>query len=139
MHREKIVASITSATIHLENALQTLTKKTEEKTFANSLWLAAAETEYALFLFSLTRQDESGSSSSKHETTSKQTVEIQPALVSAQDLLKRVKDSMEAGDLVRAYEETWTARNTLLKIEDLLEKKRKSSGAKTTSATIQSP
>ena len=139
MYREKILASLTSAMNHLENSLQTLTKNDDEKAFSNFVWLAAAETEYALFLFSLTRQDESVSSSSKYETTSKQTVEVQPALFSVQDLLKRAKESMEAGDLAKAHDETWTARSLLLKIEDSLEKKRKSSIAKTTSPTTQSP
>jgi len=139
MHREKIVTSLTSAMDHLKDSLQTLTKNYNEKAFANSVWVAAAEIEYVLFLFSIIHQEESSSSSWKHESTSKQVVELQPAFVSAQDLLKRAKDSMEAGDSVKAYEETRMARNLLLRVEELLEKKRKSGGAKTTGAVTQSP
>lgn len=139
MRREKIVASIISALDQLENSLQTLAKNNDEEAFSNFIWPAAAETEYALFLLSLTRQDESDSSPRKQSYTPKQHVEVKPALVSARGLLRRAKDSVEAGDFVRAYEETWTARNMLLRVEELLEKKRKSVSTKTTSAATQSP
>lgn len=137
MHQEKIVVSLTSAINHLENLLRTWANNKDEKAFANFVWLAAAETEYALFLFSLAHKDKSGSPSWKHASTPKQSVEVQPALVSAQDFLKRAKDLMEAGDSVRAREETWTARNILLRVEELLEKERKSNSAKTAGAVTQ--
>jgi len=132
------MVALTSAMNHLEKSLQTLAKN-GEKAFSNSFWLATAETEYALFLLSLTHQDESDNSSIKHGSTSKHPIKVKPALASAQDLLKSAKNSTEAGDFVRAYEETRMARNTLLRVEELLDQKRKGGGTKTTSAATQSP
>lgn len=132
MQKEKIKEALKSAITQLDDSIQALTKNNDEKAVINSLWLASSETEYALFLFSLMHPEEAESSSWKQSSQSKQVIEAAPALASAQSLLKEAKNNMEAGTTERAYEETWTARNLLLKVQELFEKKRKSAAAQPT-------
>jgi len=132
MHKEKIKEAINSAITHLDDTQQILAKDNDEKTVINSLWLASSETEYALFLFSLMHPEEAESSSWKQSSQPKQVIEAAPTLASAQSLLKEAKNDIETGVTERAYEETWTARNLLLKVQELFEKKRKSATAQPT-------
>jgi len=124
MHTEKITEAIASAMSHLEGSMKALANQ-NESAVGDSVWRAAAETEYALFLLSLSHQRESTALSTKHSSPTKQT-EVGPALISAQDLLKEAKESMSAGRIEEAHEKTWDARGYILKAWDLLEKKRKS-------------
>jgi hypothetical protein len=139
MNQQKIMTAITSAISHLENSLKTMAKDNDEKDFDNSIWLAAAETEYALFLFSFQNQDASNNPSWKHDSIPKQMVDVQSALVSTQDILKGAVNSIETGSWAKAYEETRSARYILLRVEELLDKKRKSGATKTKGAAILPP
>jgi len=132
MQKEKTTEAINSALTHLGNSMQALAKNNDEKAVVNSLWLASSETEYALFLLSFVHQEKSESSHWKQSSQPKLVVEVGPALASAQSLLQEAKSNMEAGATERAYEEAWTARNLLLKIQELFEKKRKSATAQST-------
>ncbi len=123
MKQENILKAITSAIAYLEDSTEALVKK-DEKKVVHFAWRAASELEYALFLFSLTHQDKTESSSSKLDPHSKQ-LEIGPLLTSAQDLLKEAKNSFEADELHEAHKKTWIARGHLLKVHDFLEKKRR--------------
>jgi len=123
MKQEKITESITSAMNHLEGSMKALAKK-DEKNLVNLVWRAGADLEYALFLFSLMHQNESESSSWKTDAHSKQ-VEVSSTLSSVQDMLREVKDNMEAGELLDAHKKTWMARGYLLRVHDTFEKKRK--------------
>mgnify|MGYP001101278761 CR=1 FL=1 len=124
MHKEKIAEAIASALNHLENSTKALADQ-KESAVGDAVWRAAAETEYALFLFSLSHQDESIASSTKHSSPTKQ-LEVGPALTSAQDLLEEAKESLGASNLEEAHGKTWDARGYILKAWDLLEKKRRS-------------
>jgi hypothetical protein len=130
MKQENILKAITSAIAYLEDSTDALAKK-DEKKVVHFAWRAASELEYALFLFSFTRQDETESSSWKLDPHSKQ-LEIGPLLISAQDLLKEAKNSFEADELHEAHKKTWIARDNLLKVHDSFEKKRRK-GEKTSS------
>jgi hypothetical protein len=132
MQKEKIKDALKSAVTHLDDSIQALAKNNDEKAVINSFWLASSETEYVLFLFSLMHPEEAESSSWKQGSQPKQVIEVAPALTSAQSLLKEAKNNIEAGTTERAYEETWTARNLLLKVQELFEKKRKSASAQST-------
>ena len=123
MKRENILEAITSAINHLENSMKALVEK-NEKEVMKFVWLAAAELEYVLFLFSLIHPDETVSSSWKLDPRAKQ-FEVGPALVSAQDLLKEAKDSFEADELHEAHRKTWMARGHLLKVHESFEKRRR--------------
>jgi len=124
MHREKISEAIASAINHLEGSIRALANQ-NESAVGDSVWRAAAETEYALFLFSLSHQGKSAALSTKHSSPTKQ-MEVRPALDSAQDLLKEAKENLSVGSVEEAHEKTWDARGYLLKAWDLLEKRRKS-------------
>jgi len=132
MQKEKIKDALNSAVTHLDDSMRILAKDNDEKAVVNSLWLASSETEYALFLFSLMHPEKQGSPLWKESSQLKQVVEVSPALASAQSLLKEAKNNFEAGATEKAYEETWTARNLLLKVQEIFEKKRKSATAQPT-------
>ena len=114
MREKKITGAITSAINRLEDSMKALVEK-DQRAVVSSVWEAAAELEYALFLFSLTQQEESERSSWKLDLPSKQ-VEVGPTLVSAQDLLKEAKGCIDVGELGKAHKKTWMARGHLLKI-----------------------
>jgi len=114
MKKNKIITAITSAITHLENSMKALVKK-DESEMAGSVWKAAADLEYALFLFSLMQQEESERSSWKLESPLKQ-AEVGPVLVAAQDLLMKAKSSIDVGELREAHKKTWMARGHLLTI-----------------------
>lgn len=124
-HQQKIIEALTSAINHLENSMKTLVNK-DENGVSDSVWRAAADLEYANFLFSIT-QDETKSGSWKLDPNSKQE-EIGPLLVSAQDLLKEAKGGLDAGEFSESHKKTWVARGYLLKVHGILEKRRKKRG-----------
>ncbi len=124
-HKQKIIEAVKSAINHLESSTQALVNR-DENGVAGSVWRAAAELEYANFLFSII-QDESQSRSWKLDPRSKQ-VEIEPLLVSAQDLLKEAENVLDVRELHEVYKKTWMARGYLLKIQEILEKRRKKGG-----------
>ena len=125
--QKTIIEALTSAISHLENSMKALVNK-DENIVTASVWKAAADLEYANFLFSITR-DEPKSSSWKLDLRSKQ-VEIGPLLVSAQDLIKEAKSDLDSDELPKAYKKTWMARGYLLKVSDILQKAQKKSEPK---------
>jgi len=54
-------------------------------------------------------------------------VEIGPLLVSAQELLGEAEGGLGLSELHEVYKKTWMARGYLLKVQEILEKKRKKS------------
>ena len=121
MKQDNILKAITSSIAYLEGSMEALTKKDEEKV-AYSAWRAASDLEYALFLFSIVHQDEPERRSWKLDPKSKQ-LEIEPLLVSAQNLIREAKSSFEADEVHEAHKKAWMARGQLLRVHDLLEKK----------------
>lgn len=120
--QQKIIEAIKSAIDHLGNSMKALMNRDENRV-ANSVWRAAAELEYANFLFSII-QNESQSRSWKLDSRSKQ-VEIKPLLVSARDLLREAENGLDMSELHEAYKKTWMARGYVLKVQEILEKRRK--------------
>jgi len=125
MSRENVESALSAALKYLEDSLRAVSNNGDEKTIADSLWAATADTEYAVFLLSLTQRDKTEGASWKHGSSSKQSIEFKPALTSAQELLQTAKANVEADSLEKAYEKTWTARNLLLKAQELLDKRRR--------------
>jgi len=125
MSRDKIEAALSAALKHTEDSLKTLLNNGDEKAMSDSLWAGSAETEYAVFLLSLTLRDRAETALWKRSSSWKQIVEFKPALTSTLELLKSAKANLKAGNLEKSYEETWTARNLLLKVQELLERTRK--------------
>lgn len=124
--QKNIAEALTSAAGYLENSMKALVNKDENKVMP-SVWKAAADLEYANFLFSIPR-DQQKSHPWKLDLRSKQ-VEVGPLLVSAQDLIKEAKNKLDANGL-EAYKKTWMARGYLLKVSDILQKAQKKSESK---------
>ncbi len=124
MTLDKILVAIDSSISHLEDSIAA-SGKDKETEVMNDVWQAAADLEYALFLFSLIHQDETKPSSWKTNPRSKQ-AEINTLLVTTKDLLKTAKESLKTKNPFEAYKRTWIARGHLLRIHDAFEKKRKS-------------
>ncbi len=123
MQQDKIEAALTVALKHMEEAINAHARN-DEKAMANSLWSTLAETEYAVFVLSLSQNDRSNTIL-KQGISGKQPTEPESTLTSARQLLKSAKEKAQTGEHVKAYEEAWTARNQLLKLQESLEKKRK--------------
>lgn len=124
MKTEKIHEAITSAINHLEDSVEAFATKKETEVM-NNVWRAAADLEYALFLFSLKHQDETKSSSWKLDPHPKQ-VEIEPLLMSTKKFLEAAKENIKTKNFLQAHKNAWIARGHLLRIHDAFEKKRKS-------------
>lgn len=118
--QKRIIEAITSAINNLETSIKAVVNRNENEV-EGSVWQAAADLEYATFLFSIAREHKS--SSWKLKLRSKQ-VEIGPLLVSAQDLLKDAKSCFDS-ELCEAHKKTGMARGYLLKAQEILEKRRK--------------
>lgn len=122
MRLEKLTRAITSAMGCLEDSMKAVSQGNDD---VNSLiWRAAADLEYALFLFSIMHQDESESSSWKQGLHSKE-VEIESVLKSAMDMLQKAESSIKTGELRDAHKKTWMARGYLLRLQEFFEKRRK--------------
>ena len=98
--------------------------KKDENSFDNSLWDAAAELEYALFLFSMTSQSEADTSKWKLNPDLKK-IETGSILVEAENLLKEAEKSMANKELQNAYRSAYIARHYLLKVQENLAKKKR--------------
>jgi len=125
MHGEKIEAALSAALNHVEDSIQTLSNNGDKKATSDSLWLASAETEYAVFLLSLVQGGKSENVQWKHDLPSKQTIEFKPTLIMVRELLNGAKAKVEKGTYEKGYEEAWKARILLLKTQELLDKKQK--------------
>jgi len=121
MSLEKLSKAISSAMVYLEDSMKAVSEMDD---LSILVWRAAAELEYALFLFSIIHQGESESSSWKLGLHSKE-VEIESILKSARDMLQKAESSMKTGELREAYRKTWMARGYLLRLQEFFEKKRK--------------
>ena len=120
---EKILKALKSAMAYLENSMLALNKK-DENSLADNVWHVAAELEYALFLFSITFQDESDKSKWKLNPKVKK-VEVGPMLIAAQDLLDEAENCMADEKLLDAYKNAYIARHYILKVQkDFAKKKR---------------
>lgn len=120
---KKVTKALLSAIKHLETSKDFLPENNQDE-LANQVWKASAEVEYALFLFSILRQNEDQSHSWKVDLKSKE-LEVAPVIASTQELLEKAKTSFESGDLLEAHKNMWIARGYLLKVQSFLEKKRK--------------
>ena len=115
--------SLEKITEAIKSAMKNLSKDNEEDV-SGFVWQAAADLEYALFLFSVMHQDESESSSWKLSLRSKD-VEIDSVLASTRDMLKEAEGKIETGKVREAHKKTWMARGYLLRLQEFFEKRRK--------------
>ena len=120
---DKISKGLKTAMTYLENSLLALDKK-DENLFIESVWHAAAELEYALFLFSIAFQNESSTSKWKPNPDLKK-VGTHTMLAEAQNLLKEAEKQVANDQLLDSYKNAYIARHYILKVqEDIAKKKR---------------
>ena len=122
MQMKTILKTITSALAYLEDSVNVHTTVDDSRVMQLT-WRAASDLEYALFLFSLRRPEETRSSSWKLPPVKQP--KIESLLASTQDLLKEAAKSLEADEPKEAYKKMWIARGQLLRIHDFFEKKQK--------------
>ena len=113
----KLNQAVTSALSNLEQSLQAFLKNDKEELF-RYVWRAAADSEYALFLFFIMCKEPLEKSSWNSSFSTKK-IELEPSLKHAQDNLKEAKKDIEANDLSNAHKKTWVARSYLLKVQDI--------------------
>jgi hypothetical protein len=123
MQQEKLTSAIASAMGYLKDSIKLMSQENDEDV-SDLVWRAAADLEYALFLFSIMNQNESQSSSWKLGLRSKE-VEVASVLTSTRDLLEETEGKIKAGELREAHKKIWMARGYLLKLQKFFEKKRK--------------
>jgi hypothetical protein len=120
---EKVSKALRSATTHLENLIAALNKK-DENSLADSLWHVAAELEYALFLFSIKRPNETNMQSLKRNFELKK-IGTGSVLAEVKNLLNKAEGLVANEELLDAYKSVYVARHYVFKIqEDLAKKKR---------------
>jgi hypothetical protein len=120
---KKMLKSLKSAITYLDNSILAMDKK-DDALLADSVWHLAAELEYALFLFSMTVQNEIAESKWKLNPKLKK-VEVGPTLVTVQDLLNEAEKCVKNEKLLDAYKSAYIARNYILKVQkDFAKKKR---------------
>jgi hypothetical protein len=90
------------------------------------VWHAAAELEYALFLFSLKIQDENVTKGWK-PNRSRRKDDAATLLKAAQEVLSRSQESVCAEEWLKAYRDAFGARHLLLWVQKDLAKKRRGS------------
>lgn len=119
----KMLKALKSAVTYLDSSIVAMDKK-DDNLLTDSVWHAAAELEYALFLFSMTVQNEIDKSKWKLNPKLKK-VEVGPTLVTVQDLLNEAEKCVKNEKLLDAYKSAYIARNYMLKIQkDFAKKKR---------------
>lgn len=125
MKKEQLVEAVVSAINSLEEAVKALADKDEEK-LSGQLWQASADSEHALFLFSLTQPEEpTGSGSSWKSKIRLKKVDVESALALTNDLLRDAKENIQKDGFQEAYEKTWMARGYLLKAQQIIERAKK--------------
>ncbi len=125
MKREKLIEAVASAVDNLEEAIKTLIKGDERET-PRRVWRAAADSEYALFLFSINSNTSPEDPRPWKFSLNPKNMEMGPALTLAQELLKEAEGNIRTGDFLEAHRKTWMARRYLLEVQGTFEKRRRS-------------
>ena len=118
---EKILQSLKSAMMYLENSAIALDKK-DEKLLADSIWHVAAELEYALFLLSIKMQNEISVLKPKSNLESKK-VDVDSMMVDVKNLLNEAEMSVLNGRLHNAYKSAMLQGIVYLRLRKTLPKR----------------
>jgi hypothetical protein len=124
MYEDKINTALSTTLKHLTDSLKALSEG-KSKALSDSMWSALLESEYAVFVLSLTQGEEAENAPWKKTSAATQKVELEPALTSAMELLKNAKKELKSSRLENAYEKAWKARNLILDTQGLADEKRR--------------
>lgn len=118
----KILTAITSALNHLESSIRALNNK-DEDSFAKSIWHVVAELEYAIFLFSISLQN--GAVSKPKADPDLKNAETNHVLTDVNQFLRNAEMFVKDGKFLEAYENVRNARNYVLKVQEMLSKRKR--------------
>ncbi len=119
----KILKALKSAKTKLDTSLNAENEKARNPV-EDAVWRAAAEVEYALFLFSIAVEEEIKRSKWKIDPKLKK-AEVKPILAEAQGLLEKAEKHVENEDLINAYKNASIARDYLLRIQKRFAKEKR--------------
>lgn len=120
MINEKVLRALRKAANYLEKSMLDFNQK-DEASFADNLWHVAAELEYALFMFSITFQNEKSLSWKPNP----EKTDVKSVLEEVQSLLSEAEKFVADGKLLESYRSTYIARHCIRKVqEDIAKKKR---------------
>jgi hypothetical protein len=124
---EKIAEALTSCEAYLDKSIAALKSACEE--LDSWTWHAAAELEYALFLFSLRNADEDVTLKWRAESPegSRSPAEL---LNTVQNLVVHSRESAASGSWLQARKYAYAARNVLLRIQREYARKKMGSSVK---------
>lgn len=121
-YSEKITRALTSCQAYLEKSIAAAKGVSEE--YDISVWHAAAELEYALFLFSLKNANSDVTPKWKTESTDRSDPPAK-LLQKAQVLVAKSRTSGISGKWLEAYKGAFAARHILLRIQRESAKKKR--------------
>jgi len=122
MKTEKLIEAVASAVDNLEETIKALIERDERETLRH-VWRAAANSEYALFLFSIDSNTSPENSHPWKFSPNPKNMEMGPALTLAQELLKEAEKNIGTGNFQEAHRRTWMARGYLLEVQGIFEKR----------------
>ncbi len=119
----RILKALKFATTELGSSLESGDKKADNP-LEDIVWHAAAEVEYALFIFSISTEEEIKKSKWKIDPSLKK-AEVEPILAEAQNLLEEAEKHVKNENLLDAYKDASIARDYLLRVQKRFTKKRR--------------
>jgi hypothetical protein len=118
--KEKILKTLKNAKGYLEKTVNAVNK--DENLFAGSLWHVAVELEYALFLLSMTLQNENNI---VHWKPNPKKMDATPNIDELQSVLNEAERFVAEGKFLEAYKNVYVARHSTLKIQENAAKKKR--------------
>lgn len=121
---DKILKALESATNYLEKSISSLSKG-DKSSFEKYFWHVAAELEYALFMLSLTFQEENLDKSKLKSNPDIKSYDAYNVLVEIHELLDNAKRLLSNCELLDAYKSVYAARHNVFAVNEFFAKKRR--------------
>lgn len=118
MEREKLIRVISLVIHNLEKSIKALVTN-DKKKVSNNVWYAAADSEFALFLFYVMYKDQLEDSEKSHfHLKNLKNLKIGTNLIHVRDLLNQAKENIKVNNIIEAYQKVWIAREYLLSVQN---------------------
>ncbi|MEM3618581.1 MAG: hypothetical protein QXK47_05870 [Candidatus Bathyarchaeia archaeon] len=121
---DKILKALESAANYLEKSISALSSGDEDY-FSEYFWHVAAELEYAIFMFSITFQEENVDKSKWKPNPDIKKDDIHNVLDEVRSLLDNAKRLLISGKVLDAFKDVYVARHCVFAIEENLAKKKR--------------
>ncbi|MEM2947601.1 MAG: hypothetical protein QXN96_05135 [Candidatus Bathyarchaeia archaeon] len=120
---DKILKALESAANYLEKSISALSSE-DENSFKEHFWHVAAELEYALFMFSLTFQEENTDKSKWKPNPDVKKDDVHNVLAKVRSMLDNAKRLLISGKFLDAYKDVYVARHCVFAVEEIFAKKK---------------